>query len=554
MSLEKIESIFYKGINPSDFAAIYKTRKPEGGNGQTYINIGSVKGNEEEFLDFFSYAEQSINAKGNLSFKLHGYVLGEEGGESTDLIISHRTGKRSDYMILNQQNPATRHPAFSKENGFPEPKKDKNKFLDDPNGFLGIIDYLTILIIKTSFHKYYVTFIDEIKNNWPDIDVINSLFDKMQANRGEDNRKKDLAGILNFDAYDCSFKNDKNNPFSSIEKKSVKQGAKNLIYYGAPGTGKSFGIEQFVRNHGISNYKTNLGNDLVHRVTLYPEYSYSDFVGQVMPVVEDNFDNDSKTISYEFVPGDFTVVLKKALHNPDEFVFLIMEEMSRSNISSVFGDLFQLLDRDNTGRSEYTINNSLIADYIFDGDSDMSIYIPSNLMIVGTVNTSDQNVYVMDTAFKRRFEWEYVSTIPQDDFDNNPEISIIDQNGNEQQILWEDFFETLNDYIVNELELNEDKQIGPYFVKFSIDDKISAEKRLNHNNNLIKNKLLQYLWEDVASVSNMTSENKLFSENISSFSALYSKYENKKIIFSNSFLKALQSKVLKDVSGNNEKA
>lgn len=102
--------------------------------------------------------------------------------------------------------------------------------------------------------------------------------------------------------------------------------------------------------------------------------------------------------------------------------------------------------------------------------------------------------------------------------------------------------------------MNEDKQIGPYFVKFSIDDKISAEKRLNHNNNLIKNKLLQYLWEDVASVSNMTSENKLFSENISSFSALYSKYENKKIIFSNSFLKALQSKVLKDVSGNNEKA
>lgn len=555
MTSEKIEAIFYKGINPSDFAAIYKTRRPKGGNGQTYINIGSVKEKEDDFLNFFSYAEESVDAKGTLSFKLHGYVLGDEEQDSADLVISHRTGKRSDYRILNQQNVDSRHPAFSKENGFPEPKRDKaGKYLDENNGFTGIIDYLTILIIKTSFHKYYVTFIDEIKKTWPHIEVIKEFFSKLDSNREEDNRKRNLVGIMNFNSYNCIFQNKKDDPFGSTDKKNVKKGAKNIIYYGAPGTGKSYGIENFIRKHGISDYKANVGNEeLVHRITLYPEYDYSDFVGQVMPVVEESTQSASKTINYKFTPGDFTIVLKNALLNPDKFVFLIMEEMSRSNISSVFGDLFQLLDRDNSGKSEYTINNSLIADYVFNGDFAKSIYIPSNLMIIGTVNTSDQNVFAMDNAFKRRFEWKYVSTAPQKDFANNPEISFIDEKGNKQIIFWIDFFEALNDYIVNVLNLSEDKQIGPYFIKFLTDQTRSSEERLKYNNSLIKDKLLQYLWQDIANVSNMISEKKLFSENIRSFSSLYYMYKNNKTIFSHSFLNLLKHKI-KDVDGRDEKS
>ncbi|MCO1497289.1 McrB family protein [Limosilactobacillus reuteri] len=329
---------------------------------------------------------------------------------------------------------------------------------------------------------------------------------------------------------------------------------KNIIYYGAPGTGKSYGLTELIRRNGIDNYDPKSGNEFVERITLHPEYTYSDFVGQIMPVVEPNRNAiDGQTITYDFQPGDFTRILRKAFQNKDHPVFLIMEEMSRANVAAVFGDLFQLLDRNKEGYSEYAIDNPLIAKYVFDDGNKTNIYLPSNLMIIGTVNTSDQNVYAMDTAFKRRFEWRYVSTIPQSDFTNNPEISFIDKDGNEQQILWVDFFETLNDYIVNALKLSEDKQIGPYFVKFATDNTLDSEDLLKNNNVLIKNKLLQYLWEDVATVSNMTSEQNLFSEKIRSFSSLYSRYENKETIFSDSFLNLLQHK-LRNVDDSNEES
>ncbi|ARW51210.1 McrB family protein [Levilactobacillus brevis] len=329
---------------------------------------------------------------------------------------------------------------------------------------------------------------------------------------------------------------------------------KNIIYYGAPGTGKSYGLTELIKENGIDDYDPRSGNEFVERITLHPEYTYSDFVGQIMPVVRpvQNASNE-KSITYDFQPGDFTRILRIAFENKDHPVFLVMEEMSRANVAAVLGDLFQLLDRNKYGYSEYAINNPLIAKYVFADEHRTNIYLPSNLMIIGTVNTSDHNVYTMDTAFKRRFEWRYVSTIPRESFTNNPEISFVDKDGNELQILWADFLETLNSYIVNTLKLSEDKQIGPYFVKFPTSDVLSSEELLNYNNGLIRNKLLQYLWEDVATVSSMTSGQNLFSETIRSFSSLYSKYENKETIFSNSFLNSLQFKV-KDVNDNNDGA
>lgn len=535
MTREKIEAIFYKGITPSDFAAIYKTRKPSSGNGQTYINVGSVKNNEKAFLDFFSYAEQSIDDNGTLSFKLNGYVLGNKtDNDSKSIIISHRTGKRSDYRILNQQNGSSRHPAFSLENGFPEPKKNSNgEYEDNHDGFLGIIDYLTILIIKTSFHKYYVTFIDEIKNNWPRIDILDNFFNKLKNDRGNNNEKRKLAGILNFNSYDCNFENSKDNPFGNSLVKDTKAGASNIIYYGAPGTGKSYGVEEFIRKNGVPDYEAKLGNNLVHRITLYPEYDYSDFVGQVMPIVNNDLNGAETTITYEFTPGDFTIALNKALLNPDKFVFLVMEEMSRANISSVFGDLFQLLDRDNSGRSEYAINNTLIADYVYRGESNKPIYIPSNLMIIGTVNTCDQNVFAMDTAFKRRFNWCYISTIPKNGFNNNPSIDIALDDSKDITVRWGTLVKSLNDFIVEKMHLREDKQIGPYFIKFN-DDKVEK------NSPILCDKLLQYLWEDVDMVAGVNSDVRLFSNKLLSFSSLYESFKNGNAVFSEDFLASLQ--------------
>ena len=307
---------------------------------------------------------------------------------------------------------------------------------------------------------------------------------------------------------------------------------KNIIYYGAPGTGKSYGINEEIKKVYLNfNDETDEGSRFVFRTTMHPEYTYNDFVGQVMPRVTNGI------IKYEFIPGIFTRALAQAIKYKDKGkpVYLVLEELSRANVAAVFGDLFQLLDRKN-GESEYSITNSLISQVIYPIDSDQSeielgnkkIYIPSNLFILGTVNTNDQNVFVMDTAFKRRFEWKYISTKPKGD-ENNPQIPIINFDKSMNYVKWYDFYQELNKYITVDMALGEDKQVGQFFIKFSEDDK--------DNKLQIQNKLLQYLWDDVqGAVFNGT---KLFNSSISSFSDLYDKFENDQIIFSEDFISKL---------------
>lgn len=334
---------------------------------------------------------------------------------------------------------------------------------------------------------------------------------------------------------------------SAVSNQKESFVGENIIYYGAPGTGKSYGVGEYIRSHGYPDYDSRKGNPYVFRVTLHPEYEYSDFVGQLMPIVKTNDKNpEQNNISYDFKEGIFTLALKKAhdeIENDNPHpIFLIMEEMSRANVAAVFGDLFQLLDRDVSGESEYAINNQFLSEKIFGNGENGMVTIPSNMTIIGTVNTSDQNVFVMDTAFKRRFEWHYVSTQSPANFDNNPELSI---KGLNFTINWETFYSTLNDYIVNDLRLSEDKQIGPFFIKFSnlsnknvnstkTDDSVDTSEA----DNLIKEKLLQYLWDDVATVANMSSNKFLFNPKIRSFSELYDKYKNEKV-FSDEFISKL---------------
>nr|WP_225354745.1 DUF3578 domain-containing protein [Ligilactobacillus aviarius] len=301
----------------------------------------------------------------------------------------------------------------------------------------------------------------------------------------------------------------------------------NTIYYGVPGTGKSYQVKQLVEDNNISDKD-------VFRSTLHPEYSYSDFVGQVLPDVDEN-----GKPTYKYQPGIFTKALERAL-KVDEPVLLILEEMSRANVSAVFGDIFQLLDRNQSGKSDYGINNDLIYNHL-DKEAQNAldskkIKLPENLYIIGTVNTSDQNVFPMDNAFKRRFSWQYVSIgIP--DEDNNPKLTIKiekEDQTTERKVKWSELLFKLNEFIVNRengLGLTEDKQLGPYFIKF---DDIGDTKR---NDELIKNKLLQYLWDDVqnsmAAFGNANAP--LFDRSIHSFSELYECYD-KQQVFSNEFL------------------
>lgn len=208
------------------------------------------------------------------------------------------------------------------------------------------------------------------------------------------------------------------------------------------------------------------------------------------------------SIKYVFTPGVFTRALSRAIEmeGTDQPVFLVLEELSRANVAAVFGDLFQLLDR-KKGESEYSISNSLIAKEVYnlsqeEADSDdgnKKIYLPNNLFIYGTVNTNDQNVFAMDTAFKRRFDWKYISTKPVKSEDgielNNPVISI----GGQKEIRWWDFYQRLNEHITSVMQLGEDKQIGQFFIKFNENKK--------ENNSKVQNKLLQYLWDDIEQAS-----------------------------------------------------
>lgn len=310
------------------------------------------------------------------------------------------------------------------------------------------------------------------------------------------------------------------------------------IYFGAPGTGKSYEID--------TNVIAGVSPDHVFRVTFYPDFTYNDFVGQLLPkVIPSTASGGASTITYDFQKGMFTLALEKAYENTAIDVYLIIEEMSRGDCAAIFGDIFQLLDREkigvNKGYSRYFINNELIAKDIV-ALADNKVKLPPNFHILGTVNTSDQNVFVMDTAFKRRFEWEYVSPEPVRTsapgvlpvrYENNVMLQINDGT-KMKSIQWVDLYQKLNTFIADDtlLGLGEDKQIGPFFLDFDSTAAATVHKTQ------VKNKLLHYLWSDVHKAS-FKSDISLFDKTIGTFAKLYSSFENDNKIFSDEFLATL---------------
>ena len=296
-----------------------------------------------------------------------------------------------------------------------------------------------------------------------------------------------------------------------------------IMLYGAPGTGKSYSISSLIRQ-SYPGFNECDDNPYVFRTTIYRDYSYFDFIGNIMPVTKDG------KISYEFVPGIFTTALFAALRNQDSGidVYLILEEMSRGDIASIFGDIFQLLDRDNTGKSMYGINNKSIYEYLILNRAlkpGYKIVIPKNLHIIGTVNTSDQNVNVIDTAFKRRFDFKYVGVEPiksNNGYVNNFSIKFTSDN----QYEWVKLYQAINHVIINDLGLAEDKQLGPFFLKDKGKDDLNRKQ--------VANKLLHYLWQDVERVSYTSGS--LFADGITSFSQLYYAFKKQENILSKSVI------------------
>lgn len=263
----------------------------------------------------------------------------------------------------------------------------------------------------------------------------------------------------------------------------------NNIVYGVPGVGKSYKIRQVKDDY----YQV--------RTVFHPEYTNADFVGQLLPVRKYDDSNNEKNdkISYEFVPGPFTRILAKALNDPDSNYMLVIDEINRGNAAAIFGEIFQLLDRNEEGYSEYSIYNKDIYDCLikeYKVDKELlkdGIFIPPNLYIWATMNTSDQNVYTLDTAFQRRWQMEML-TINFDKDDDTKAQGRIPITNSKNKLTWKEFVTSINDEISkrNEGMISvEDKRIGPWFAKKNeIEDK-----------DLFTQKVIKYLWDDAFKMS-----------------------------------------------------
>ena len=242
---------------------------------------------------------------------------------------------------------------------------------------------------------------------------------------------------------------------------------------------KSYG--EFLKDQ-IPN--TEPRKDAVFRTTFHPDTDYAAFVGCYKPCMNGGI------IEYSYMPQVFTNAYIAAWENTKKPVYLVIEEINRGNCAQIFGDLFQLLDRDKTtGKSEYPIkaDKDLVAHIEkvlgagHEGIKNGELCLPSNLIIYATMNTSDQSLFPMDSAFKRRWDWEYVPINYSKDIDSGKFIIEIDDD---TKYSWVEFLESVNDKIYDATN-SEDKQMGNFFIKKSI------------KANEFVNKVMFYLWNEV---------------------------------------------------------
>ena len=294
--------------------------------------------------------------------------------------------------------------------------------------------------------------------------------------------------IFPFDAHDyySVFKADKKYTNDKNQGNTIQK-----IYFGTPGSGKSYAIRE--------KYETD--ETKVIRTTFHPDTDYATFVGCYKPITEN--EDGAKKISYTFVPQAFTEAYVKAWNDMENRYYLIIEEINRGNCAQIFGDLFQLLDRKSNGYSDYPIKaDTDLKDYLLNGKEkdgtdilknkegikEGKLCLPPNLSIIASMNTSDQSLFPMDSAFKRRWAWEYVPI----DY-SNPESEKFTININGKSYKWHDFLRIINAKI-KKVTSSEDKQMGNFFIKASIDEKE------------FKDKVMFYLWSEIGKDNYQTND------------------------------------------------
>ena len=312
----------------------------------------------------------------------------------------------------------------------------------------------------------------------------------------------------------------KGNPTESYraENHLLKTTGLQQIYYGAPGTGKSKTIKDLT-----------FGESVI-RTTFHPDSDYASFVGTYKPITEEVtlrdcygkkvIDDDTnevvkeERIAYKFIPQAFLEAYVEAWKKlgSSKKQFLIIEEINRGNCAQIFGDLFQLLDRNEYGFSDYPIvadkdmqkylekefagweiTNKDEINQLY-GEANMvnlimkgeRLVLPSNLYIWATMNTSDQSLFPIDSAFKRRWDWKYVPIREGRDKETNAPLNWYINTG-DKQYKWWSFISKVNE-LIGSLTNSEDKKLGYFFCKAK-DGEIDAD--------LFVSKVIFYLWNDV---------------------------------------------------------
>lgn len=281
-----------------------------------------------------------------------------------------------------------------------------------------------------------------------------------------------------------------------------------IIFYGAPGTGKSHAIKK-EENAGLTCIRT----------TFHPDSDYSTFVGCYKP----HKCRETETLTYEFVPQAFLEAYTQAWLNPQKEIALVIEEINRGNCAQIFGDIFQLLDRDKDGWSTYPIKaDTDIAEYLDQmeitgysetmvkkyGESKVGygyMALPPNMSLLATMNTSDQSLFPIDSAFKRRWDWKYVKIkngkdklgnqlnwkiVIKDEADNVVKV------GENEEISWWTFFEKINTIIAS-MTSSADKQLGYFFCKPTEKAEETDEEPSIITADTLVGKVIFYLWNDV---------------------------------------------------------
>lgn len=318
--------------------------------------------------------------------------------------------------------------------------------------------------------------------------------------------------------------------FDELVKSVVerKTGGENLIFYGAPGTGKSYAVRERAKE---------AGSEFCTVTVFHPDVQNSDFVGCLKPVK-----TDDKAITYQFAPGPFAIALKNAWLDPEHMHYLVIEEMNRAPAASVFGELFLLLDRDEKGYSIYETDfpspefcswwkNEIVEKNTCAVPGLPSrLKLPSNLSIFATLNSADQGVFPLDTAFRRRWEYKYIpidySKAPGGDI----ELFVKDTPSGPVKVEWKDFVQKLNNFLVDKVAgISEDRLIGTYFL---------SKRDFANSENLLPEKLLVYIWDDLL---RHNGRQELFDSSVRTFGDLSSRQKDKKVIFSESFLELFGS-------------